>query len=194
MVFMQLISEDDFLKNLDDNIEHMTSGDVFIYPTDTFYGVGCDARRNASVKRIRRIKNSYGNPFSVIAPSKEWIIKNLVVESAHETWLSKLPGPYTLIFRKRVVDCVAESVNPSTNTLGVRIPYNWFADVVSKAGFPVITTSINLHGKVPFASVQDIPDDFKSMVDFAVGTEVIRGKASTIVDLTGLEPIVIERG
>ncbi|MBN1543936.1 threonylcarbamoyl-AMP synthase [Candidatus Woesearchaeota archaeon] len=190
---MHTILKEDFLKNFDHYVENISFGAVFIYPTDTLYGIGCDARNNSLVQRVRRIKNSYGFPLSVIVPSKDWIRENLKVEKRHEEWLAKLPGPYTLIFEKKIKDCVADDVNPVSNTLGVRIPKNWFADVVKKVGFPIITTSLNVHGQKPHSSIADIPDNLKMMVDFAIGDGEIVGKASTLVDLTKTPPKIVER-
>ena len=72
------------------------SGAVIIYPTDTVYGIGCNAKLKESVKRVRELKKQFDRPFSVIAPSIEWIEKNL--ESKKEV-RDKLPGPYTFILK-----------------------------------------------------------------------------------------------
>ena len=60
---------------------------IFIYPTDTIYGMGCDARNKKLVQKIRTIKSSYIQPFSVIAPSIDWIRKNCEVSEIGEQWL-----------------------------------------------------------------------------------------------------------
>lgn len=190
---MDVITKEDFLNDVDRNATHIKYGSIFIYPTDTLYGIGCDARNNALVRRVRMIKNSFEQPMSVIVPSKDWIRENLVVEEEHEEWLSKLPGPYTLIFKIKAQCCVASDVNLGRNTLGVRIPDNWFADVVSALGFPIITTSINRHGEMPCCSVQDVPDNICRMVDVAITDGIISGDPSTLVDLTKSPPEIIKR-
>ena len=84
----------------------VVEGKVFLYPTDTVYGLGCDATNSAAVKRIRTIKTS-DHPFSIIAPSKEWILKNMIVKDKKK--LDKLPGKYTLIFKmKKEVQIILE--------------------------------------------------------------------------------------
>lgn len=190
---MKIFAKKDFLEDIESHIDQLSYGTIFIYPTDTLYGIGCDARNNALVQRVRRIKNSYGNPMSVIAPSKKWIRDNCVIKPEHEGWLKKIPGPYTLIFKRKVNDCVSGDVNPRNNTLGVRIPKNWFADVVKRLDFPIITTSINLHGQEPCDSLSDVPMNMQHMVDIGIDDGVIKGKPSTLVDLTKSPPEVVER-
>lgn len=190
---MKVLSKKELMAELDDIIEHIQIGAIFIYPTDTVYGLGCDARKNSVVQRVRRVKNSFDQPMSVLVPSKEWIRKNLDCKTEFGEWLDKLPGPYTLIMRRRVKDCVADDVNRFDDTLGVRIPKHWFADIVKKAGFPVVTTSLNIHGQEPCDSLQDVPSNFKMMADFAIDDGEVKGTPSTLVDLTKSPPEVIER-
>ena len=71
-------------------VKRINAGEVFIYPTDTIYGIGCDATNEGSVKSIRIVKQRFDKPFSVIAPSKQWILKNF---EANKSFIDKLPGP-----------------------------------------------------------------------------------------------------
>jgi tRNA threonylcarbamoyl adenosine modification protein (Sua5/YciO/YrdC/YwlC family) len=190
---MKVFTKEEFLSDVEAHAVHMKYGSIFIYPTDTLYGIGCDARNNALVQRIRRIKNSYKRPFSIIAPSKEWIREKLKVKKEHEEWLDKLPGPYTLIFECREKGCVSKDINPVDDTVGVRIPDNWFSDIVKRLGFPIITTSINRHGEEPCDSIKDVSDNISHMVDIAIDDGVIKGKPSTLVNLTKSPPEVIKR-
>ena len=52
---------------------------LFIYPTDTIYGVGCDAYNGCLIDKVRDLKQQYDRPFSVIAPSKDWIRKHCII-------------------------------------------------------------------------------------------------------------------
>ena len=75
--------------------------EIFIYPTDTIYGLGCDATNEKLVKELREIKNRDDKPLSVIAPSVKWIFDNFDV--GLELLEKYLPGPYTLLLKKKVV-------------------------------------------------------------------------------------------
>ena len=58
-------------------LETIERGAIFIYPTDTIYGIGCNALNSKAVIRLRKIKEQYDRPVSIIAPSKKWIMEVL---------------------------------------------------------------------------------------------------------------------
>lgn len=164
---------------------------VFIYPTDTIYGIGCNALDKESVEKIRNIKQRKENPFSVIAPSKEWIDENCVVNENAKDWVKRLPGPYTLVLKTKK-QCIAENVAPGLDTLGVRIPDHWFSNIVNEIDIPIVTTSVNKSNEDFMTSLDDLDSDIKSRVDFIVYEGVKKGQPSKIIDLTD-DVEVIER-
>mgnify|MGYP001570208132 CR=1 FL=1 len=159
-------------------IRDIKSDKIFIYPTDTVYGLGCNALIKRSVERIREIKGRDGDkPLSVIAPSKEWIYENLI--ASKEEINKYLPGKYTLILRKKdfkFLDYVSKS-----ETLGVRMPKQDFAELVKKAEAPFITTSANLSGEKPASSIGDINKEILNKADLIIDSGIINGKPSTII-------------
>jgi L-threonylcarbamoyladenylate synthase len=90
-----------------------------------------------------------------------------------------LPGPFTLILKKKDVDFMKDvSANDS---LGVRIPDCEFTSLVSEAGCPFITTSVNFEGE-PFAvRVSDIDKKILDSVDVVIGVGELDGRPSTLV-------------
>ena len=164
-------------------IDSVIRGAVFIHPTDTIYGIGCNAQNSNAVKKIRHIKGRATNPFSVIAPSIDWISENCIITKEAEEWLSKLPGPYTLILKLKN-NCVAKEVNPGLNTLGIRIPNHWIRKIVADAEVPIVTTSVNKSNEDYMTSLEDLDSGIKSGIDFAVYEGEKEGKPSKIVDLT----------
>lgn len=158
-------------------------GRLFLYPTDTVYGLGCDASNPAAVKRIREIKNTI-HPFSVIAPSKDWIRENLVV--TRPEYLRRFPGPYTLIFRMRK-EVVCDRV--SARKLGVRIPRHPFTRIVQETGTPFVSTSANMSGEVPVWSTQGVPSGIERNVEIAVHDDILNGPPSRVIDLSGKRPV-----
>lgn len=164
----------------DEIIQAIKSRKIFIYPTDTIYGLGANALIEKSVDKIREIKKRDTKPFSVIAPSKEWIVENCKLEN--ENLEKYLPGPYTLIVERKK-DVVAPSVNHQDNTLGVRIPKHWFTDLVSEAGVPFITTSVNISGNKFMEKLEDVPEEILNQVDYVVYEGEKRGEPSTKINL-----------
>ncbi|MCA9460458.1 MAG: Sua5/YciO/YrdC/YwlC family protein, partial [Nanoarchaeota archaeon] len=95
---MNVITKDEILQNLDFYLNEIKLGKIFIYPTDTIYGIGCSALVSKSISLIKKIKKRDEKAFSVIAPSKKWINENCNVLDVHKKYLEKLPGKYTFIF------------------------------------------------------------------------------------------------
>ena len=162
------------------------NGAVFIYPTDTIYGIGCDALDKNAVEKIRKLKERPTNPFSIIAPSKEWIIENCIITKEAKDLLNKLPGPYTFILKLKNKNAVAKNVNENINsdqkTIGVRIPNHWFSDVVSELGLPIVTTSANRSGQPFMTSLEDLDQTIKDGVDFIIYEGEKKGRPSKVVN------------
>ena len=174
---------------MDDIVGDILDGKIFIYPTDTIYGIGCDATNKEAVEKIRSIKQRKENPFSVIAPSKEWIDENFVIYKNVKEWIKRLPGPYTLVLKLKN-QCVAENVAPGLNTLGIRIPDHWFSNFVNEIDIPIVTTSANKSGNDPMVSLDDLDSEIKSMIDFIVYEGEKIGVTSKIIDLTDEEKVI----
>ena len=180
---MRILNFDEFKMEKPSIIDAIIRGAVFIHPTDTIYGIGCNAELSNAVKKVRQLKGRATNPFSVIAPSLEWINKNCVVTKEAEEWLEKLPGPYTLILKLKN-NCVARDVNSGLNTLGIRIPNHWIRNVAAEAEIPVVTTSVNRANEDYMTSLEDLDPAIKSSIDFVLYEGKKEGKPSKIIDLT----------
>ena len=164
--------------------EGIRKGSVFVYPTDTLYGIGCNADNADAVKKICEAKGRPADkPFSVIVPSKEWIKENTVISKENMEFVnSLLPGPYTIILKaKKAIPFVTSK---KEKTIGIRIPRDEFCDLVRKQNVLFITTSVNLSEDEPVTSVSEIPAQVKEKVDFAIDGGEIKGYGSRVFDLT----------
>jgi len=187
---MELITKEEASFRKEEIKQRILKGEIFIYPTDTIYGIGCNAQIHNSVDKIRELKGRPTAPFSVIAPSVEWINQNCEVNENGEKWIKKLPGPYTLIFRYSSKGGVAKSINPGVDTLGVRIPGHWFTALVQETEVPIVTTSANLVGKPFMTSLEDLDPEIKKGVSFIIYEGEKKGRPSTIIDLTQKRRII----
>jgi len=190
---MRIITKDEFFLHIDEFEKKVKEGAVFVYPTDTIYGIGCDATNNESVERIRELKDRSSAPFSIIAPSLEWIRENCRIPPDANEWLKKLPGPYTLILALKKLHCVAPSVTKDGKTLGVRMPKHWIRAMVRKLNIPLVTTSVNKTGKSFMRSIDDMDNDIKARVHFIIDEGPLEHNPSNIIDLTGTTVTVTDR-
>ncbi len=167
---------------------------VFVYPTDTIYGLGCNATDERLVSKIRKIKNSQ-QPFSVIVPSKEWIYQNCEVTQEADEWIRKLPGPYTLILKLKNPKALAKNVyhSNSMNTVGVRMPNHWFLAVAYQMRVPIITTSANVSGRDFMTTLDDLDSTIRNNVDYVFYDGEKRGRPSTMINLVGPEIFIKQR-
>lgn len=161
----------------------MRSGDVFVYPTDTIYGMGCNALMLESVMRIRKAKGrDEDKHFSVIAPGFDWLHRNADVPESSRMFIeSLLPGPYTIIVRANARS--PKAVVSTEGGMGVRIPKHPFAELVTEAGIPFVSTSVNLSGEQPVTSIREIPAEIAKVTDWAIDAGRICGPSSRVFDL-----------
>ncbi len=190
---MNVIAKDEFLSGKEHYLKRISNGAVFIYPTDTIYGIGCDATNNEAVKRIREIKKRSEAPLSVAVPSKAWIKENCILSAEAMKWLNKLPGPYTLLLKLRNKNAVAAAVIPKTGILGVRMPDNWFSSVVAEIGVPVVSTSANITARKHMTSLSDLNGDVAKKVGFIIYEGKKEARPSTIVKLYARKVETVER-
>ena len=188
---MRIINKDEL--KIDKKLGMELKKRVFIYPTDTIYGIGCDATNAKLVGKIRAIKQSQDQPFSVIIPNKNMIFQYCRTDEKTNDWVKKLPGPYTLIFNVKK-KFVADNVNPKGNTIGIRIPNHWFYDCIKKMKVPIVTTSANISGEDFMTSLEDLDEDIKRQVDFVIYDGPIKGRPSNIIHLEKEVVEIDERG
>jgi len=169
---------------------------IFVYPTDTVYGIGCNAMDEKLVAKVRKLKKS-DQPFSVIVPNKEWIYENCVVTEEAEEWIRKLPGPYTLLLKLKNKKAVAKNVhNYDMNgdvILGVRMPNHWFLAISYTLKIPIVTTSANVSGQNFMTSLEDLDSTIRNGVDYVFYEGPKHGTPSTIVHLGGDKVKILPR-
>ena len=143
-------------------------GGVIVYPTDTLYGFGVDARNETAIKRLKIIKGR-STPLSVIAPNPSTVLS--WADITYEDWETVkqyLRGPTTIILpvKKGIVH---PSILGEGKTLGIRIPAHPFGpDLCEKLGFPITTTSVNRTGETPINNPDVIVAEFNGEFDLLI--------------------------
>jgi L-threonylcarbamoyladenylate synthase len=176
-------------------VEALRAGGVVVYPTDTVYGLGCDATNPAAVRRVFEIKGRPPDqPVPVLlADVREAFDLAEVGEGARRLMRRFWPGPLTLVLPSRGV--VAEMVTAGTGTVGLRVPDHPVPRALVRAcGFPLVGTSANSTGRPAPVSVPQVLSDLDGRVELVLDGGRLRGRPSTVVDCTGDRPRVIRPG
>jgi tRNA threonylcarbamoyl adenosine modification protein (Sua5/YciO/YrdC/YwlC family) len=175
-------------------VEALRDGEVIAYPTDTVYGLGCDLFNKKAVDRLYQIK---GMPrtqqLAFVCRDISEINKYAVVHDREFRWLRKyLPGPYCFILNSTRE--VPKLVQSSRKQVGVRVPNHAVARaLVEELGHPIISSTAARPGADPHVDPNEIDDDFPGMpliLDGGPGGLL----PTTIVDLSGDEPVVVREG
>lgn len=174
--------------------EVVQTGGLLIFPTDTIYGLGCDAFNDRAIKRVYRIKGrARERPFSVHVASVSDIDKYVAPLTGHQRGLLErlLPGPYTVVMRASPMAprmCVSHE-----GKIGLRVPASRsFRLVCEAAGRPLVGTSVNRSGEPPLTGHHEIIERFSHDVDLIVVTdEPMMQESSSVIDITGDLPHVL---
>ena len=168
-------------------------GRVIIFPTDTVYGIGTKIFDTEGIKRIYDIKHRpLDKPLACLCASLEQIESIAVVSEAGRKLIKKfLPGPLTLILDSKPE--VMEKIG--YKTIGVRIPNSSLAlDLLNDNG-PMLTTSVNESGEVPFNEYDEIYDNYHDLVDMIYPSNLPSSNiASTVVLLSGNSFKILREG
>ena len=156
---------------------------LIIFPTDTVYGIACNAFSDIAIKKLFLAKNrSFDKPIGVLTDSVDkidMIVKN--ISDLEKELVSKyFPGNLTIIFDKK--ENVSNLLTANKSTIGVRIPNNEIAlQILRNYKYPLATTSVNLAGKKEGTEVNDFIDEFKDKVDIIIDGGKTNEIPSTIV-------------
>ena len=169
----------------------LNNGGVIVYPTDTLYGFGCDAKNESAIEKINTIKGRKA-PMSVLAPNIEIAAKWMNI-SKHDknNVLGKLGGPTTIIVPVNL-GITSPSITGDKQTLGVRIPDHKFCQKLSEAyPNPITTTSVNRTRQEPLTNPEKILSEFSREIDLIIEDGIIEGSGSTIYNFQDRELNII---
>ncbi|WP_242132387.1 L-threonylcarbamoyladenylate synthase [Aestuariivivens marinum] len=197
-VFYRIYEENPNPREISKVVNILKSGGLIIYPTDTVYGLGCDITNFRALERISRIKGiklEKAN-FSFVCHD----LSNLSdyvkqIDSVTFKILKRaLPGPYTFI-----LPGARTLPNPfkKKKTVGIRIPNNAIAlEIVKQLGNPIVSTSIRDEDEVLEYTTDPelILEKWGSLVDCVIDAGYGGNEASTIVDLSENDPLIIREG
>ncbi|MBW1721143.1 MAG: threonylcarbamoyl-AMP synthase [Deltaproteobacteria bacterium] len=169
--------------------EVLDQGGLIAYPTDTFYGIGCDIRNTKGIQLIHRLKNRpLKKPFSFICDSLKEISRYAQVTNyAYKTMKKFLPGPYTFILE--ATKLVPKIMQTKRKTVGIRVPDNRIClAIVGALGRPIISTSAG------YDDPYEIQEIYGRNLQIVVDGGGVYPNASSVISLIGDYPEVIRVG
>ena len=175
-------------------VEALTEGKLVSYPTDTTYGIGCDLLNKRAIEKIYALKKrDRRKPVSILCSDlKELSQYGVISNSAYRILRRLLPGPYTFILP--ATPLVPKVMLTPQKMVGARIPdCPIVRDVVEGLGRPLISTSATVEDGTVLNDPEEIEKRFRGKIDIVIA-EACPGEPSSIIDLTGDEPVLIRRG
>ena len=176
-------------------VEILKKGGIVIYPTDTYYGMGCDIMNKKAIEKIYQLKQRNKSiPFSFICSGLKNISDYAKVSNyAYKTMKRLLPGPYTFILEGSRL--VPKIMLTKRKTAGIRVPDNPIClALVNELENPLLTTSATMPDGTIFHDASLIHDFFGNRVDAVVDGSIVPGQPSSVISLIDDIPEVIRKG
>lgn len=196
--FIKIYPQNPNEKEIAKVVKALKDGALIIYPTDTVYGLGCDITNTKALERIAKIKGiklekaNFSFVCSDLSHISDYIKQ--IDTSTFKILKRALPGPYTFILPGN--NNLPKEFKKKT-TVGIRVPDNEIAlEIVRKLGNPIVSTSIHDEDEVIEYTTDPelIFEKWQNIVDIVIDGGYGDNEASTIIDLSEGEPIVIREG
>jgi L-threonylcarbamoyladenylate synthase len=177
-------------------VETLRTGGLVVFPTDTVYGVGCNAFNVDAVQKIYALKGRrYSKALPILLSNADQLslVTDEVLPEAHKLVKAFWPGALTLVFK------TAPMVMHATRgkkTIAVRVPdHGVVTQMLAAFGFPLASTSANFSGKPSAKNFSDIKTIFKSDEALLIdGGRCAKARESTVVDVTHFPFTVLREG
>jgi L-threonylcarbamoyladenylate synthase len=178
-------------------VDAIRAGKPVVLPTDTVYGLATTPYRPEPVLRLARLKGrDESQPTALLAESVEFLFECVpeLFGRSGEIVRALLPGPYTLVLPNPGRRYLWLS-GARPDTIGVRVPdlAGPGAEVLARVG-AVAATSANRHGEKDARRLVDVPEQIRSACAALVDGGELSGTASTVIDFTGPEAVVLREG
>lgn len=162
------------MKNILDNevekaLTVLKKGGVILYPTDTIWGLGCDAANEAAVQKIYTIKNRAESKSLIIllADAHDLLQYVAAPDPAVFDYIERLEKPTTIIFQNAI--CLPQNLVAQDGSIAIRVVKEVFCrHLIKRLRKPIVSTSANSSGQPPPQTFSAISDVIKNSVDYIV--------------------------
>jgi L-threonylcarbamoyladenylate synthase len=169
-------------------LEVLKSGGIILYPTDTIWGIGCDATKADAVEKVYALKNRVDSKSMIVLLDEEAKLNRFVKDVPGLAWdiLEMNEEPLTIIYddaRNLAPNVIAED-----GSVGIRVTQDAFCQqLIRKFGRPIVSTSANISGEMAPRNFSEIAEEIKKGVDYVVEyrqQETRKAQASKIIKLS----------
>ena len=183
------------LRHLERIADLLRRDGVIAYPTDTLFGLGCLASRKKAVDRVQQLKvRDPKKPMSMLCADMEMLSRYArhLETPTFRILKQLLPGPYTVLLpASREVPRYLQN----KQVVGLRIPDSAFCRaLLTLLGEPIITTSVVLPGQTVLNTAWELEEELGHALALVVDCGQPEGVPSTILDLSGEEPVLVRQG
>jgi tRNA threonylcarbamoyl adenosine modification protein (Sua5/YciO/YrdC/YwlC family) len=176
-------------------VSALSGGGLLAFPTDTYYGLGCDLFDKRAIERIYLLKQlPRSQELSFICQDLAEIARYAMVDNAaYRVLRRKVPGPFTFILP--ATRLVPDLVLRRQKTVGIRIPDSPIAlELVRRLGHPIISTSAATPGGEVLIDAKDIKEQLGHGLELILDGGALANEPSSVIDLSGPEPVVVRVG
>lgn len=182
-------------KDLKEAVELLKEGKVVAFPTDTVFGLGAIYENEEALNDLKKSKGRPENkPIPTMVTDVEQM-KSIAYVSDAAIRLAKafMPGAFTIILKKK--EHIPDYITNGFDTIGIRIPDDEFVlNLIKECQKPLLVTSANLSGHETGLIDTQVLEQLDGRIDAIVLGEAMGKSASTIVDMSKDEPIIIRSG
>jgi len=187
---------EEFNDDIQKALEVLKKGGVILYPTDTIWGIGCDATNAKAVERVYEIKKREDSKSMLVLLENPNLILGYVDEMPDVAWdlIEFAEKPLTIIYDK--AKNLATNLIADDGSVGIRITKEAFTQkLIQRFRKPIVSTSANISGQPSPQCFDEISDEIKSKVDYVVNyrqSEPENPQPSSIIKLgvSGLIKII----
>lgn len=174
--------------DLKEAVKVLKEGGIILYPTDTVWGIGCDARNQEAVEKIFKLKQRSDSKSMLVLVGSEGMLQRTVKEIPDIAWqlIDVAVNPMTIIYDNPIG--VAENLKAEDGSLGIRITSEKFSRTLcDRLKGPIVSTSANISGKPTPMTFSEISSEIKNGVDYVCKfrqNEKASSKPSNIIKVT----------
>ncbi len=182
-------------RHVEKAVQELEDGGLIAYPTDTYYGIGCDLLNKKAIDRLFALKDrDRRKPLSFLCPDLADVAKYAHVSNfAYRTMRQLTPGPFTFVLEATRI--VPEMMQTKQKQVGIRVPQAPLMLAIAKRlGRPVVTTSATNKDGEALIDAKDIKDKLGNRIDLILDGGVQRSEPSTVVSLLGDRIEVVRQG